>query len=101
MILYKRKLRVTQNDFDTKQEEIKNAIRELVDKYLSDFNSQNFPSSKVDIKISMKEGLKKQYHFVFIQTEPIEKAFAELWVDIVVVSEEELEKKEENHYTYY
>ncbi len=101
MILYKRKLRVTQNDFDTKQEEIKNAIRELVDKYLSDFNSQNFPSTRVDVKIPMKEGLKNQYHFVFIQTEPIEKAFAELWVDIVVVSEEELEKKEENHYTYY
>lgn len=101
MILYKRKLRVTQNDFDTKQEEIKNAIRELVDKYLSDFNSQNFPSSKVDIKISMKEDLKEQYHFVFIQTEPEDKAFAELWVDIIIVSEEELEKKEENHYTYY
>ena len=45
--------------------------------------------------------LKTKYHFLFTQTAPIEKTFAELWVTIEIVSEEELNKKEENHYTYY
>lgn len=101
MLIYKRTLKVTQDDFDNKQEEIKDAIRQLVDDYKKKFNEQNFPSTRVDFMVSMKDELKNQYHFVFTQTEPIEKSFAELWVDIVIVNEEELNQKETNHYIYY
>lgn len=101
MLIYKRNLKVTQDDFTNKQEEIKNAIRQLVDGYLKNFNEQNFPSTKVDFAIPMSDELKTKYHFLFTQTAPIEKTFAELWVTIEIVSEEELNKKEENHYTYY
>ena len=51
MLIYKRNLKVTQDDFTNKQEEIKNAIRQLVDGYLKNFNEQNFTSTKVDFAI--------------------------------------------------
>ena len=78
MLIYKRNLKVTQDDFTNKQEEIKNAIRQLVDGYLKNFNEQNFPSTKVDFAIPMSDELKTKYHFLFTQTAPIEKTFAEL-----------------------
>lgn len=101
MLLYKRNLRVTQESFDTQQDEIKNAIRSLVDTYKTDF-LENFPETKVEFVVPMKGELMKEYNFKFINmSESTESVFAQLQVTIEIVTEEELNKKEENHYRYY
>lgn len=101
MLLYKRNLKVTQESFDTQQDEIKNAIRSLVDNYRIDF-SDNFPETKVEFITPMKGELVKEYNFKFINmSQSTESVFAQLQVTIEIVTEEELNKKEENHYQYY
>ena len=101
MLSYKRNLKVTQEAFDNQQDEIKNAIRSLVDSYKTDF-SENFPKAKVEFVTSMKGDLITEYKFKFINmSESTESVFAQLQVNIEIVAEEELNKKEENHYRYY
>ena len=101
MLLYKRVLKVTQESFDTQQDEIKNAIRSLVDTYRTDF-SENFPETKVEFVVPMKGELVTEYKFKFIKmNQSTESVFAQLQVNIEIVAEEELNKKEENHYRYY
>jgi hypothetical protein len=101
MLLYKRNLKVTQESFDNQQDEIKNAIRSLVDKYRMDF-ADNFPETRVEFVDSMKGNLATEYNFKFINMgESTESVFAQLQVTIEIVTEEELTKKEENHYRYY
>ena len=101
MLLYKRNLKVTQESFDTQQDEIKNAIRSLVDTYRIDF-LDNFPETRVEFVTPMKGELMTEYDFKFINmSQSTESVFAQLHVTIEIVTEDELNKKEENHYQYY
>lgn len=98
MISYKKILKVTEDDFNTRQEDVKTAIRKLVDEYTHNF-LQRFPSTKVKFLISMKgEQLEHQYKFDFINNkEGINEVFAQLTINIEIV-EPEYFVKEETHY---
>ena len=87
MLFYNRKIGVTQEEFNTCQEEVKNAIRKIIDEYKANL-LKTFPLTKVDFVVSLKgEELQKQYKFLFKKSteEETDVVFAELVIDIVIV----------------
>lgn len=91
MFFYNKKIGVTQEEFDTCQEEVKNAIRKIIDEYKANL-MERFPLTKVDYVVSLKgEELQNQYKFLFRKSteEENDVVFAELVINIVVVDSSE------------
>ena len=87
MLFYNKTIGVTQEEFDTCQEEVKNAIREIVDNYKANL-MKTFPLTKVDYVVSLKgEVLQNHYKFLFKKSteEENDVVFAELVVNIMIV----------------
>lgn len=90
MIYYDKTLQVTETEFNTCQEDIKTAIRKIVDRYQTKLLN-TFPTTRVDFVIPMKGNkLKETYKFNYIQIlkDKTEKVYAELTVHIKVIKEE-------------
>lgn len=88
MLLYKEEIQVTQEEFDTRQNDIKNIIRQKVDRLKNKF-IKDIPLSKVDFLVPLKgEVLQKQYGFLFKKTteEETDEVFAKLIVNIKIVT---------------
>lgn len=94
MIYYDRTLQVTETEFNTCQEDIKTAIRNLIDCYHTKL-LVTIPTTKVTFLDSLKGNkLKESYKFNYTKVlkDKTEKVYAELTVHIKVVKE----KNEEN-----
>jgi hypothetical protein len=94
MLFYNKKIGVTQEEFNTCQVEVKNAIREIVDNYKA-ILIKTFPLTKVEYVVSLKgEELQNHYKFLFKKSteEGSEDVFAELVINIVVVDSEDNNK---------
>lgn len=94
MITYDRVLQVTENEFNSCQEDIKTAVRKIVDRHQNSL-IEIFPSTRVEFLTSMKGNkIEEVYKFNFVREkkekkEKIEEVYAELSVHIQVIKETE------------
>ena len=90
MIYYDRTLQITETEFNTCQEEVKTAIRQIVDRYKAK-HLEILPSVTVKFMTSLKGSkLQEAYKFQYFKVlkDNTEELIAELVVHIKVVKEE-------------
>lgn len=90
MIYYDRTLQITETEFNTCQEEVKTAIRQIVDRYKAK-HLEILPSVTVKFMTSLKGSkLQEAYNFQYFKVlkDNTEELIAELVVHIKVVKEE-------------
>ena len=90
MFYYERTLQVTETEFNSCQEDIKNAVRQIVDRYKTKY-LEVYSSLKVKFLVSMKgEEIPEKYKFQYLHIlkNNTEEIVGELAVHIKVVKEE-------------
>lgn len=100
MLIYNKNLKVTQEDFNNKEEEIKEAIRNSNASYDATFN-QTKPVDMIMLQ-GFKGPLQTTYSFQWkYQDESGSHIFAQVNYQIQIVSPEELVSTNEHKYVYY